>query len=62
MKTVLRTVGTLSAAPQLLVMLPGANMQPEELFEAGLAQSIARRGLALDLLSVDKRLKELGVR
>mgnify|MGYP006195465057 CR=1 FL=1 len=53
MKTVLRTVGTLSAAPQLLVMLPGANMQPEELFEAGLAQSIARRGLALDLLSVD---------
>lgn len=59
MKTVLRTVGTLSAAPQLLVMLPGANMPPEELFDAGLAQAIARRGLALDLLSVD--ISEVGL-
>lgn len=49
----LRTVGTVSAAPQLLVMLPGVAMRPEEIFEAGFADAIERRGLALDLLAVD---------
>jgi pimeloyl-ACP methyl ester carboxylesterase len=49
----LRTVGTSGAAPQLLVMLPGVAMRPEELFEAGFADAIERRGLALDLLAVD---------
>lgn len=49
----LRTVGTSGAAPQLLVMLPGVAMRPEELFEAGLADAIERRGLALELLAVD---------
>lgn len=49
----LRTVGTSGAAPQLLVMLPGVAMRPEEIFEAGLAHAIERRGLALDLLAVD---------
>ena len=52
MKT-LRTIGTLSAAPQLLVMLPGVAMRPEAIFDAGCAAAIARRGLPLDLLAVD---------
>ncbi|MCW5670303.1 MAG: alpha/beta fold hydrolase [Hydrogenophaga sp.] len=49
----LRTVGTSGAAPQLLVMLPGVGMRPEDIFEAGFAEAIARRDLALDLLAVD---------
>lgn len=52
MKT-LRTVGTLSAAPQLLVMLPGVAMRPEAIFDAGFARAIEQRGLPLDLLAVD---------
>jgi pimeloyl-ACP methyl ester carboxylesterase len=51
--TTLRTVGTLSAAPQLLVMLPGVAMRPEEIFDAGFARAIEQRGLPLDLLAVD---------
>lgn len=57
--TSLRTVGTVTGAPHLLVMLPGAAMRPQEIFEAGCAEAIARRGLALDLLSVD--ISELGL-
>lgn len=49
----LRTVGTSGDAPQLLVMLPGVAMRPEDLFEAGFADAIERRGLALELLAVD---------
>jgi pimeloyl-ACP methyl ester carboxylesterase len=49
----LRTVGTSGASPQLLVMLPGVAMRPEEIFEAGFADAIERRGLSLDLLAVD---------
>jgi len=55
----LRTVGTLSGAPHLFVMLPGAVMRPEEIFEAGCAEAVARRGLPLDLLAVD--IDELGL-
>lgn len=47
------TVGTSGDAPQLLVMLPGVAMRPEDLFEAGFADAIERRGLALELLAVD---------
>ncbi len=53
MTTALRTVGTLSGAPHLIVMLPGAAMAPEAMFDAGFAQAIAHRGLPLDLLAVD---------
>lgn len=49
----LRSVGTWGAAPQLLVMLPGVAMRPEEVFDAGFARAIERRGLPLDLLAVD---------
>ncbi len=49
----LRTVGELKGASQLFVMLPGAAMRPEEIFEAGCADAIARRGMPLDLLAVD---------
>jgi pimeloyl-ACP methyl ester carboxylesterase len=49
----LRTVGTQGAAPQLLVMLPGVAMRPEDIFEAGFARAIAQRSLPLDLLAVD---------
>lgn len=51
--TALRTVGTLSGAPQLLVMLPGVGMAPQAIFDAGFASAIERRGLALDLLAAD---------
>jgi len=51
--TALRTVGTLSGAPHLIVMLPGVAMSPEAIFDAGFAQAIAQRGLPLDLLAVD---------
>ncbi|WP_332744231.1 alpha/beta hydrolase [Hydrogenophaga sp.] len=53
MTTPLRTVGTLGAAPQLLVMLPGVAMRPEDIFDAGCARAIEQRGLPLDLLAVD---------
>lgn len=59
----LRTVGTLKGASHLMVMLPGAAMRPEEIFEAGCADAIARRGLPMDLLSVaidDLGLDDLG--
>ena len=49
----LRTVGTSRAAPHLMVMLPGVAMRPEAIFDAGFASAIERRGLPLDLLSVD---------
>lgn len=49
----LRTVGVAGAAPHLVVMLPGAAMSPEALFEAGFASAIERRHLPLDFLSVD---------
>lgn len=55
----LRTVGTLTGAQHLLVMLPGAAMRPEEILEAGCAEAIARHGLPLDLLAVD--IGELGL-
>jgi len=51
--TALRTVGTLSGAPHMIVMLPGAAMAPEALFDAGFARAIAQRSLPLDLLAVD---------
>lgn len=53
MTTALRTVGTTSVAPHLIVMLPGVAMPPEALFDAGFAHAIAQRGLPLDLLAVD---------
>jgi pimeloyl-ACP methyl ester carboxylesterase len=49
----LRTVGTSRAAPHLMVMLPGVAMRPEAIFDTGFASAIERRGLPLDLLSVD---------
>ncbi|MDR7093544.1 alpha/beta hydrolase [Hydrogenophaga laconesensis] len=55
----LRTVGTLKGASHLIAMLPGAAMRPEEIFEAGMADAVARRGLPMDLLAVD--IGELGL-
>lgn len=55
----LHIVGRLSGAPHLFVMLPGAAMRPQEIFEAGLADAIARRGLPLDLLALD--ISDLGL-
>ena len=53
MTTALRTVGTSGSAPHLMVMLPGAAMRPEAVFEAGFASAIERRALPLDLICVD---------
>jgi pimeloyl-ACP methyl ester carboxylesterase len=57
--TGLRTVGMLSGAPQLLVMLPGVGMAAQAIFDAGFASAIERRGLALDLLAAD--VSDLGL-
>ncbi|WP_194725130.1 hypothetical protein [Noviherbaspirillum malthae] len=42
-----------SAAPALLVLLPGAMQQPEDLLSAGFAAAVRARGLPIDLALVD---------
>lgn len=51
--TALRTIRQGTGAPNLMVLLPGAHMQPEHYAEAGCFAAVGRRGLALDLLAVD---------
>lgn len=49
----LRSIGSDRGAPHLVVLLPGMAMRPEDVLEAGFAEAIAQRGLALDLRVVD---------
>lgn len=42
-------------ASTLMVLLPGAQMRPQEIEEAGLFDAVRQRGLALDLLVMDLR-------
>jgi pimeloyl-ACP methyl ester carboxylesterase len=51
--TALRALRHETGAPDLMVLLPGAQMQPEDYVEAGCFSAVARRGLALDLVAVD---------
>lgn len=49
----LRTLGRTTGARQLLVLLPGAYMTPEDFERAGFFAAAARRRPELDLLAVD---------
>ncbi len=49
----LRTVRHEAGAPDLMVLLPGAQMRAEDFAEAGCFDAVARRGIALDLVAVD---------
>lgn len=51
--TALRTLRHETGAPDLMVLLPGAHMQPEDFAAAGCFDAVGRRGLALDLCAVD---------
>lgn len=51
--TALRALRQETGAPDLMVLLPGAHMGPEDYAEAGCFSAVARRRLALDLLAVD---------
>ncbi|MBA4267255.1 MAG: hypothetical protein C0453_19435 [Comamonadaceae bacterium] len=48
----LRCLRAERGAPDLLVLLPGAYMRPEDFVEAGFFAEVERRGLALDLCAV----------
>jgi pimeloyl-ACP methyl ester carboxylesterase len=47
-------------APALMVMLPGAMQQPEDLLAHGYANALRRRGLALDIALADPGLVHIG--
>jgi pimeloyl-ACP methyl ester carboxylesterase len=49
----LRTLRHTTGAPDLLVLLPGAYMRPEDFVAAGFFTAIDRRGLKLDIAAVD---------
>lgn len=51
--TALRALRHEAGAADLMVLLPGAQMQPEHYAGAGFFDAVARRGLALDLVAVD---------
>ncbi len=47
-------------APTLIVLLPGALQQPEELVQAGFVAAVRARGLPIDLALVDLELHFIG--
>jgi len=49
----LRTVSRTSGAPNLIVLLPGAYMTPEDFESNGFFDAVARRRLAFDVIAVD---------
>jgi pimeloyl-ACP methyl ester carboxylesterase len=51
--TALRALRHETGAPDLMVLLPGAHMQPEDYAQAGCFDAVTRRGLALDVVAVD---------
>lgn len=53
MTQVLRTVRQTIGAPQLMVLLPGAYMTPEDYEKAGFFAAISERRLACDIAAVD---------
>lgn len=55
MRALYDTIG----APALLVLLPGALQQPEQLLEQGYAGAVRERGLALDIALLDPGLRTI---
>jgi pimeloyl-ACP methyl ester carboxylesterase len=55
----LRTVSCISGAPNLIVLLPGAYMTPEDFESNGYFDAVSRRRLALDVIAVDLDLSAI---
>ena len=55
----LRTVSCISGAPNLIVLLPGAYMMPEDFESNGFFDAVTRRRLALDVIAVDLDLSAI---
>jgi len=55
----LRTVSRTSGAPNLIVLLPGAYMTPEDFERNGFFDAVTRRRLALDVIAVDLDLSAI---
>jgi len=55
----LRTLRLATGAPDLIVLLPGAYMGPEDFVEAGFFSAVERRGLKLDMAAVDLNLEAI---
>ena len=51
--TAVRALRQETGAPDLIVLLPGAHMRPEDYVEAGCFDAVTRRRLALDVVAVD---------
>ena len=49
----LRTLRQTCGAPNLIVLLPGAYMTPEDFEKAGFFAAVSQRQLALDITAVD---------
>ena len=47
-------------AGALVILLPGALQQPEELIQAGFVEAVRQRGLSVDLLLADLGIDQLG--
>ena len=59
MKRKLTTVSCIGGAPNLIVLLPGAYMTPEDFECNGFFDAVARRRLALDVIAVDLDLSAI---
>lgn len=55
----LRTLTQSSGAPNLIIMLPGAYMTPEDYQQAGFFSTISQRGLPLDIATVHLDLEAI---
>jgi pimeloyl-ACP methyl ester carboxylesterase len=53
----LRTLRLDTGAPDLIVLLPGAYMQPEDFVASGFFSTVEQRGLQLDMAAVDLDLQ-----
>jgi pimeloyl-ACP methyl ester carboxylesterase len=54
-----RTVSRTSGAPNLMVLLPGAYMTPEDFESNGFFDAVSKRRLALDVIAVDLDLSAI---
>ena len=59
MRVLFDMAGSNARAPALLVLLPGALQQPEQLVEQGYVAAVRERGLALDIALVDPGLQNI---
>jgi len=55
----LRTLRLATGAPNLIVLLPGAYMKPEEIVQAGFFSAVEQRGQKLDIALVDLDMERI---